>query len=137
MRQLKLRLGGAVGITAMLSSGLAMAGNGAPNSRQFVPDEGNNRVLIYNHPSSNGQRADTLLGQSSFSGTASGTSATTMNGPSATAVDDDGNVYVSDTNNCRVLRFRAPFTDGEAANLVIGKPDANTSCGSLTASASN
>jgi sugar lactone lactonase YvrE len=130
MHPFKFRAASGICAAAMLLSGAAFAKNSDiyAKTRVFVPDQGNNRVLIYNDPTTSAH-ADVVLGQSSFSTATPGTSATTMSGPSAYAVDENGILYVSDTGNCRVLQFRPPFTDGQAANLVIGAPDANTGCG--------
>jgi sugar lactone lactonase YvrE len=133
----KFRRGAGVCLAAILCAGSALAANQKlPKTALVVPDQGNNRVLIYNVPSENGQRADILLGQSSYSSATSGTTDSTMNGPSAFAFDENGNLYIGDRANCRVLQFRPPFTDGKAASAVIGKPDFTTGCGG-TVSASN
>lgn len=136
MAQINLRFTMVACLMALLLSGLALA-----NVSTFfltnvvVPDEGNNRVLIYNLASTDGQAANVVLGQSGFSTNAPGTTAKTMAAPSAYAMDQVGNLYISDTGNCRVLQFRPPFTNGEAARIVFGEPDANTSCaGPLSAS---
>jgi sugar lactone lactonase YvrE len=142
MPQLKFRLEAAGCLVVLLLSGIALATSNPDNSpRVVVPDFGNNRVLIYNHPVANGQRADVVLGQSGFTTKTWATTQTTMYAPSAYAVDKNGNLYVSDSGNCRVLQFRPPFSDGQAANAVIGQPDFNTTCGgaasaSVTASVS-
>jgi sugar lactone lactonase YvrE len=114
----------------LLWSGFALA-EGFPllGSLVAVPDESNNRVLIYLHPRSNDQPADVVLGQTGHDSNTPGTSSTTMTAPTQYAIDNRGNLYVSDSGNCRVLRFSPPFADGEAANLVIGQADANTGCG--------
>jgi len=123
----------------LLWSGVAMAG--APNNdstitgRVFVPDSNNNRFLIYKQPTGNGDSADIVLGQGNFTTNAAGTSATTMSAPTEFARDDDGNLYVSDSGNCRVLIFTTPFKTGQAAKVVLGEPDANTGCGALPTSA--
>jgi sugar lactone lactonase YvrE len=70
-----------------------------------------------------------VLGQSSFTTGSSGTSSSNMSAPTAYTFDSSGNLYVSDSGNCRVLIFPAPFSTGEEATIVIGQPDANTSCG--------
>ena len=120
--------------SALLSVGAAASTVDDNNPRVVVPDHNNNRVLIYNHPVANGQRADIVLGQSSFSTAASGTSDTTMASPAAYAFDKNGNLYISDINNCRVLQFRAPFSNGQAASAVLGKPDFITPCGGSVSS---
>ena len=55
-----------------------------------------------------------------------------MRDPRDTAEDGDGNLYISDTSNHRVLQFKPPFTNGMAANLVIGQPDFVTGTPNLT-----
>jgi sugar lactone lactonase YvrE len=99
----------------------------------LVSDEGNNRVLIYNLPLSNGQSANVVLGQGSFTTSAPALSATEMNDPGGTAEDSLGNIYVSDEDNCRVLQFKPPFTNGMSASLAIGQPDLVTgTCNTTT-----
>ena len=83
----------------------------------FVSDGGNNRVLIYNALFSSDQSANVVLGQSSLTGSASGSSAAEMNSPAAATVDGAGNLYVADSGNCRVLQFMPPFTTGMSATL--------------------
>jgi len=133
----RLKLG--VVCLAVLFSGLTLAHAKDPyaKTRVFVPDTGNNRILIYNDPTTSNQAADAVLGQNDFTTSTPGTSATTVTGPTAFVVDEDGNLIVSDTGNCRLLVFHPPFTTGEAASAVLGKPDFTTACGSLTPSATN
>jgi sugar lactone lactonase YvrE len=129
MPKARFRVGAVVFVAGLLLSGIALASE--PNIAVIpivVPDKGNNRVLIYDAPSTDNQPADIVLGQSSSSTSTSGTSATTMSGPTAYAWDRSGNLYVSDTGNCRVLQFIPPFTTGQAATIVLGQPDANTAC---------
>lgn len=136
MPQMKFFMTAAACLAAMLMSGTVLT-YAADSTRIVVPDQGNNRVLIYNHPTKSGQRADNVLGQGGFDTSDEGTSSTAMSGPSAFAQDAAGNLYVSDTGNCRVLQFLQPFTNGQVASLVIGKPDFDTSCGTLSASQTN
>jgi sugar lactone lactonase YvrE len=89
----------------------------------LVSDFFNNRVLIYNLPLSNGQSANVVLGQGSFTTSAPARSATGMSEPAGTAQDSLGNIYVSELGNCRVLQFKPPFANGMSASLVIGAPD--------------
>ena len=96
------------------------------NNRLFVADTYNNRVLWWNNISGayNGQPADGVLGQTDFKYTRSGSvSARTLNGPTGVAVDSLGNVYVSDTENNRILRFNQPLSNGMNASAVIGQPN--------------
>jgi sugar lactone lactonase YvrE len=126
MPRSNFRIGALVCLAASLLTGVALA-----QTPLVVPDQGNNRVLIYFTPIiGNDQPANIVLGQTDFASSAAGTSSTTMNGPTAFAFDANGNLFVSDSGNCRVLMFATPFTTGEAASLVIGEPDLNTACNS-------
>jgi len=89
----------------------------------FVADNGNNRVLIWNSlPTTSGQPADVVLGQPDFDSTAPGGGATGMTSP--THLHADGQrLFVSDTYNQRVLIWNTiPTTNGQPADLVLGKP---------------
>jgi hypothetical protein len=102
-----------------------------------VPDYDNNRVLIYKVPFITGQGADVVLGQADFTTATSGTTASTMDGPSAVAVDRAGNLYVGENVNCRVTQFRPPFSNGMSASVVFGQPDFSASdCPTTTTAAS-
>lgn len=126
MPGIKFHVGSVVALAASILSAPAGAQVTGP---LVVPDTANNRVLIYNSPATDDQPADVVLGQSSFVTSSSGTSSSTMSGPTSYTLDSSGNLYVSDSGNCRVLVFPPPFTDGEDATVVIGQPDANTGCG--------
>src|SRR5438270_9015638 len=65
----------------------------------FVPDSANNRVLIYKGPFANGQSAAAVLGQSDFTSSATGTTASTMSHPAGVGHDPSGNLYVADHDN--------------------------------------
>jgi sugar lactone lactonase YvrE len=86
-----------------------------------------NRVLRWDNPASknNGAAADGVLGQATFTTNASGTTATTLNYPLGLALDASGNLFVSDQNNSRVLRFdsAAAKGNGAAADGVLGAAD--------------
>jgi sugar lactone lactonase YvrE len=98
-----------------------------------VADSFNNRVLIYNYPLSDGQSAGVVLGQPDFvSNSSADLTATGLNLPQDVAEDNEGNLYVSDLVNDRVLQFKPPFTNGMAASLVIGQPNFYADDGSTT-----
>jgi len=74
----------------------------------------------------NGQAADRVLGQSDFTSTSGGTSATKFNRPQGVAVDPTtGKVFVAEAQNFRILRFSsaAAATTGGAAEAVFGHVD--------------
>lgn len=100
------------------------------NHRLFVSDTGNNRVLIYNLSAANvliDKSADIVLGQTSFSQVASNqggaVNANTLSGPTGLFYDITNNrLYISDTNNNRVLVYTSPITtSGQDADLVLGQ----------------
>jgi uncharacterized protein (TIGR03437 family) len=114
-----------------LSQPRAVAVDAAGNL--WVADAGNNRVLrfgaaVLNNPAP--VAADTVVGQSNFSANLANqggaTSATGLNTPTGLAVDAQNNLYVSDFNNTRVLKFAAPVGangSGQAASAVWGESD--------------
>jgi DNA-binding beta-propeller fold protein YncE len=106
------------------------------NHRLFVADTANNRVLIYNTDvTDNGAAAVNVLGQASFTTSASGHTSTTMDGPTAVLYDPtDELLYVADTGNNRVLVYDAEFiTDGDAALRVLGQTNFTNNAAATTA----
>jgi sugar lactone lactonase YvrE len=101
----------------------------SPN-RVYLADTANSRVLGWNDVATllNGQGADLVIGQPDFVTVSSGAGASSFRGPVGVAVDSNGNLYVADEGNSRVLEFNAPFAAcmsfpcvGRAANLVFGQ----------------
>jgi uncharacterized protein (TIGR03437 family) len=106
----------------------------------YVSDPGNNRVLGYlDYRKVNaGTKADLVIGQPDLftaivnypSGNPNSVSAQGLFSPEGLAVDADGNLYVADGCNGRVLRFPKPL-DAPAgsgmprADLVLGQPGFN------------
>ncbi|MDV3244730.1 MAG: hypothetical protein LYZ66_06120 [Nitrososphaerales archaeon] len=70
------------------------------------------------HAFTSGQNASLVIGQSSFTGVGPETVH-----PTGIVFDPSGNEWVADYSSNRVLRFPAPITNGESANLVIGQSD--------------
>ncbi|MCK5358615.1 MAG: NHL repeat-containing protein, partial [Elusimicrobiales bacterium] len=95
----------------------------------WVSDPGNNRIVRFSPPFTNGMDANLVLGAPSFytyfpgAVTAKNFSGMYIN----LAIDSTENLWVSDSSNHRVLRFSPPFTNGMDANLVIGQADFNSS----------
>ncbi|HET7344581.1 MAG TPA: hypothetical protein VFJ05_01750 [Nitrososphaeraceae archaeon] len=46
-----------------------------------------------------------------------------MYAPEGIALDSGGNLWIADNVNHRVLEYVPPFTNGKAANVVLGQPD--------------
>jgi uncharacterized protein (TIGR03437 family) len=93
-----------------------------------VADTSNNRVLLWNSiPTINGQPADVVLGQSNFTNVRPGLGPSSMRGPQGVWFQN-GMLFVADTQNNRILIWRSvPQSNGQAADLVLGQPNFNTS----------
>ena len=103
--------------------------------RLYVADTGNNRILAWKDAVgfTNGLKADLVIGQRDFFSTGAkgpGTDLSTgFAAPTGIAVDQ-GDLYVADSGNNRVLRFRKPFAasspDQLVPDLCIGQPSLNS-----------
>ncbi len=104
----------------------------------YVPDVHNNRILKYDDPFANDSIADDVWGQPDFESrkinrsgdpyapVANGFGLTQTYKCCACTIDKDGNLWVVDTNNNRVLRFSYDPDSGapaKTADLVLGQPD--------------
>jgi len=80
----------------------------------YVADEGNSRVLEYDSPLTTDTVADRVFGQGGSFTTGSTTcnlpSASSLCRPEGVALDGDGNLYVADLFNSRVLEYDSPLT---------------------------
>lgn len=97
----------------------------------YVADTENNRVLGWASASalSNGSPADLVVGQSGFSDTGGGaclvpTTADSFCLPSGVAADSQGNLYVVDRGDSRVLAFANPFAGCAVKPCVVGNAEA-------------
>jgi uncharacterized protein (TIGR03437 family) len=109
----------------------------------YVSDTGNNRVMAWKNATgfTNGQPADLIIGQTdpystltNGSGTASG-----LNNPTGLAVDKNGNLYVADSNNNRILRYPKPFAQSSQfpiPDLVLGQPSFSSRASNYTGNVS-
>jgi uncharacterized protein (TIGR03437 family) len=103
----------------------------------YVSDSNNNRVLAWKNATgfSNGQPADLIVGQpDQYStnvggpGTGNSPGSSGLNFPTGLAVYQ-GDLYVADTNNNRIIRFHQPFSQTSLPlqpNMVIGQSSVNT-----------
>jgi hypothetical protein len=98
----------------------------------YVSDFNNNRVLEYNNPFSACRSfpcvagpANLVFGQDSFTtggcNRGGAASADTLCNPQGLALDGDGNLYVADQNNSRVLEYNLPLSTYTTADMVIGQ----------------
>lgn len=94
----------------------------------LVSDTVSNRVVVLNAiPAANGPTWNLVLGQTTLTGSAAGTSATTLSAPHGVWTDGT-RVIVADTANHRVLIWSTfPTTNGEPADVVLGQATFNTS----------
>ena len=100
----------------------------ARTGRLYVADQNNNRVLSWPNAAAlaNHQAADLVIGQPGFTtNTANngGLGKASLNGPRGVAVDAQGNLFVADSGNNRVLEYNAPLANHAAAARVFGQPD--------------
>lgn len=99
--------------------------------------DGNRRVLEYVPPFTNGMNATLVIGQPDFTSVTQATTASGLNYPTEVAFDAAGNLWLVDQGNNRVLEYKAPFSAGESASIVIGQPDFTSSASATTASGMN
>jgi len=117
-----------------MASGITQNGFNEPTAvatdgtRLVVADTNNNRVLIWNTiPTTTGQNADLVLGQTSFTsiGTPS-TTQSTMKAPEGVWIQGN-RLFVADTDNNRILIWNNfPTQNGQQADLVLGQPNFTT-----------
>jgi sugar lactone lactonase YvrE len=107
----------------------------------WVADTANHRVLRFDNAASkaNGAPADGVLGQANFTSATPATTANGMRTPSGLAVDSAGRLWVTDSENNRVLRFdnAASKANGASADGVLGQPDFTSNTIALTANGMN
>ncbi|RRR74446.1 MAG: hypothetical protein EI684_07105 [Candidatus Viridilinea halotolerans] len=105
--------------------GIAVSGGDTP--LLFITDYDNNRVMIFNAEQglADGRPAIACLGQTTCESSSPGVNQVGMNNPSGVATNGTGNIiYVADTGNHRILRFRGSFDTMPMpinADLVIGQ----------------
>ncbi len=101
----------------------------------YVCDTANNRILGFSdfNNAKGGDFADLVIGQQNLFSTNANNqtndpaapTAQGLNRPTALALDADGNLFVADSGNSRVLRFPQPFAQpartSQPADLVIGQ----------------
>jgi DNA-binding beta-propeller fold protein YncE len=118
---------GSIVSAALLSFPTGMDYDSA-NTRLFVADTNNSRVLVFSVPTATnltGISSTIFLGQSSSSGSSTGVAANRMNSATDVAWDSGGGrLFVNDTSNNRVLVFTTIATNQSAA-FVLGQSGFN------------
>ena len=95
----------------------------------YVADSGNNRVLRFPRPVGQSGRIspDAVIGQLDFTSSVSAAvNASSLNAPAAVAIGPNGDLFVSDSGNNRVLDFPAGAGTGASAVRVFGQPGMTT-----------
>jgi hypothetical protein len=97
-------------------------------NKLIVTDDVNHRVLIWNTiPTTNGQAADVVLGQTNFTTSTSGTTVANLSSPLGVFVSPNGKLIVADGSNNRVLIWNSiPTVNGIPADVVVGQPNFTT-----------
>ncbi|NOK63930.1 MAG: hypothetical protein GFH27_549319n110 [Chloroflexi bacterium AL-W] len=97
--------------------------------RLYIADTSNHRVLGWPSAAAftNQEAADLVIGQSDFTSNSSDQgqplpNAATLDGPIDVAVDYDGNLYVADFDNHRILVYEDPTEHDAVADWVLGQP---------------
>jgi sugar lactone lactonase YvrE len=108
------------------NTGTVTIDKSAKPNRVYVADYVNNRVLAWKDIAVFNTRApaNLVFGQPDFGSNIvnnGGISNKSLNSPSGIAVDNAGNLYISDQGNNRVLQFKTPFTTDTTADMVFGQ----------------
>jgi uncharacterized protein (TIGR03437 family) len=130
------------GLPSGSASAIVVDKNSSP-PHLYIADPGNNRILCFKDARIVGGQssltfADMVIGQPDLktsqvnfpNGNPLSPSAQGLFNPIGVAVDNNGNLYVADYGNGRVLRFPAPFSQPAGtpptANLVLGQSNFTT-----------
>lgn len=110
------------GDSVLAPADIAFDWNSSPVS-VYVADDGNNRVLCWSDISNAlaGAPADIILGQPDPYSYSPGCDQNKFDSPVSVAVDSFGKLWVSDSDNHRVVGFVSPFTEDTNADFLIGQ----------------
>ncbi len=97
------------------------------NGNLWTADSGNNRILRFDKPFSNNQAASLVLGHQNFTTGDDGmlSNSKSFRAPYGITFDSQGNLWMTDSGNNRVLEFVPPFTNGQQASLILGQTSYN------------
>jgi DNA-binding beta-propeller fold protein YncE len=104
-------------------------------NKLLVADNGNNRVLVYDaQVITNGEAAESVLGQPDFTTVSAGTTIAKLSAPQGIVYHSStGELFIADTGNNRVLIFQInTITNGENAVNVLGQTDFTSSAAATT-----
>ncbi|MDA4117845.1 MAG: NHL repeat-containing protein [Thaumarchaeota archaeon] len=134
-------------------SGLTFPADAAFDSsgNLWVADRGNNRVLQFRPPFTDGMNASLELGQQAGNQEFTSNNAVVIiqnqttnphlsNGftnPVNLIFDSSGDLWLTDRSNNRVLEFKPPFTNGMNASLVVGQPRLDSPANTIAATQSS
>lgn len=103
------------------------------NDNLYLADRFLHRVFIYNDPVGTDTTADVVIGQPDFTSAERNQNDATptpkqnsFNNPIGAGLDADGNLYIADEGNNRVLLFEAPLSTNMNASAVFGQADFTT-----------
>lgn len=122
MTAVAINQGGAVAANTMYWP----RGMWSDGTKLVVAEEGNNRVLIFNHiPESTDAAADVVIGQADMTSNSANqggsAAANTLQYPYSVYSDGE-KLFIADTGNNRVLIYnRIPTTNNVAADVVVGQ----------------
>jgi len=92
-----------------------------PHGDLWVGDWAYCRVTEFVPPFTSGMAASVVIGQSGFTSSVCGHTATELFEPQGIAFDAAGNLYVANQNENRVTMYPYPQTNGEAATVALGQ----------------
>lgn len=107
--------------------GVSIVGNSSSGYKIIVSDDQRNRVLIWNSmPTSHGQNADIVLGQSNFSNSGANSSQSTRNcsGFSNPRIpwSDGTKLIIPDYSNNRIMIWNTfPTVNNQVADVIVGQ----------------
>jgi sugar lactone lactonase YvrE len=100
----------------------------------WVADFNTNRVLEFIPPFYNGKPPALVIGQPDFRSSQPNLTQSGLYIPNDVAFDGDGDLWVVDSGNARVLEFVPPFSNGMNASVVIGQTDFTSDVHGVSAS---
>ncbi|MCP4625404.1 MAG: hypothetical protein GY850_18065, partial [bacterium] len=96
-------------------------------NRVYICDKANHRILVYDNPLITDQTADYVIGQSNFTSNGPSVTDSTFNIPGNCITTANGDLYVADIDNHRILKFIDPLNTDRKADQVFGQGGSYTS----------